>query len=115
MTQITKIPLKIEADAELEALKDSAATQRALDYYLKPSVTQRCNEQKVFNVSDDVGYEEALLHASELMRFALTYAHGGAASVQGPHLDLIRGMAHFVEMAKDLVDKTIDKQKAPAR
>jgi hypothetical protein len=35
--------------------------------------------------------------------------------VQGPHLDLIRGMAHFVEMAKDLVDKTIDKQKAPAR
>ena len=72
MTPITKIPLKIEADAELEALKDSAATQRALDYYLKPSVTQRCNEQKVFNVSDDVGYEEALLHASDLMRFALT-------------------------------------------
>lgn len=65
----------------------------------------------MFNVSDDVGYEEALLHASELMRFALTYAQGGAASVQGPHLDLIRGMAHFVEMAKDLVDKTIDKQK----
>ena len=32
MTPITKIPLKIEADAELEALKDSAATQRALDY-----------------------------------------------------------------------------------
>ena len=114
MTPITKIPLKIEADTELEALKDSAATQRALDYYLKPSVTQRCNEQKVFNVSDDVSQEEALVHASELLRFALTYSQSGSGNVQGPHLDLIRGMAHFVEMAKDLIDKTVDKQKVPA-
>ena len=114
MTPITKIPLKIEADTELEALKDSAATQRALDYYLKPSVTQRCNEQKVFNVSDDVSQEEALVHASELLRFALTYSQNGAGNVQGPQLDLIRGMAHFVEMAKDLIDKTVVKQKVPA-
>ena len=59
MTPITKIPLKTEPDAELEALKDSAATQRALDYYLKPTVTQRSTEHKLFTVREGLSLEEA--------------------------------------------------------
>lgn len=34
MTPITKITPETEIEIELETFKDSAATQRALDYYL---------------------------------------------------------------------------------
>lgn len=46
MTPITKTPQKNESDSELESLKDTVATQRALDYYLKPSVSQHTVEKK---------------------------------------------------------------------
>ena len=111
MTPITKIPLKTEPDAELEALKDSAATQRALDYYLKPSVTQRSTEHKVFTVREGLSLEEAMVHASELLRYALAYAHECAGSLQGAQRDLTLGAVHFIEMAKDLVDNTVDTHK----
>lgn len=46
MTPITKIAPDNDTDIELEALKDSAASQRALDYYLKPAVSPHCVEKK---------------------------------------------------------------------
>lgn len=59
MTSLTKSPQKNESDSELDSLKDTVATQRALDYYLKPSVSQHTMEKKVFQVSSDVSQEEA--------------------------------------------------------
>ena len=62
MTPIIKIPIPAEPETELESLKDCAATQRALDYYLKPSVSQHVSEKKVFQVCDGLSQEEALVH-----------------------------------------------------
>ncbi|MBW0235006.1 MULTISPECIES: DUF6124 family protein [Pseudomonas] len=115
MTSITQMPLKTDPDPELEALKDSAATQRALDYYLKPSVSQQLNDQKVFLLREGVSQEEAMVHASELLRCVIATAQGSSESLQGSHRDLVLGMVYFVELAKTCVDSVVDAQQLPAR
>lgn len=115
MTPITKIPLKTDPDLELEALKDSAATQRALDYYLKPAISQPLNEQKVFNLREGVSQEEAMVHASELLRCAMASTQGSMESLPSAQRDILLSLMYFVEMAKMCVDKVIDAQQLPAR
>jgi len=110
MTPITKTPQKNESDSELESLKDTVATQRALDYYLKPSVSQHTMEKKVFQVSSDVSQEEALLHASDYLRCGIASAHGAAEHLHGPQRDLLLSLAFFMESSKQLVDRAIDVQ-----
>ena len=108
MTPITKITPQTEADIELEALKDSAATQRALDYYLKPAVSQQFFEKKLFIVRSDLSQEEAMVNASDYLRCAIATAHGAAESQQGSPRDLFLSVAHFAESAKMLLDKALD-------
>ncbi|MBW3505199.1 MULTISPECIES: DUF6124 family protein [unclassified Pseudomonas] len=110
MTSLTKSPQKNESDSELDSLKDTVATQRALDYYLKPSVSQHTMEKKVFQVSSDVSQEEALLHASDYLRCGIASAHGAAEHLHGPQRDLLLSLAFFMESSKQLVDRAIDVQ-----
>ena len=110
MTPITKTPQKNESDSELESLKDTVATQRALDYYLKPSVSQHTVEKKVFLVSSDVSQEEALVHASDYLRCAMVSAQGAAEHQQGAQRDLLVSLLFFIESSKQLVDRAIDVQ-----
>jgi len=115
MTPITKIALQTEPDNELESLRDSAATQRALDYYLKPSVSQQGLEKKMFLVSEDVSQEEALVHASDYLRCAIASAQGAAEHQQGSQRDLLMSILFFMESSKQLVDRAIDVQQLSAR
>ena len=115
MTPITKIPLSTELDIELEALKDDAATQRALDYYLKPAVSQPSREKKLFLVSDDLSEEEALVNASDYLRCGLSMTQNAAENHQGQHRDQFLAVAFFIESAKQLLDKALDMQQLPAR
>ena len=108
MTPITKTAPDDDIDIEMEALKDSAASQRALDYYLKPAVSQHCLEKKIFVVRSDLSHEEALVNACDYLRCAIAVALGGAESQQGAQRDLFIGVAHFVENAKMLLDKALD-------
>ncbi|WP_339478119.1 DUF6124 family protein [Pseudomonas sp. RL_5y_Pfl2_69] len=110
MTSLTNSPQKNESDSELDSLKDTVATQRALDYYLKPSVSQHTMEKKVFQVSSDVSQEEALLHASDYLRCGIASAHGAAEHLHGPQRDLLLSLAFFMESSKQLVDRAIDVQ-----
>ena len=110
MTSLTKSPQKNESDSELDSLKDTVATQRALDYYLKPSVSQHTMEKKVFQVSSDVSQEKALLHASDYLRCGIASAHGAAEHLHGPQRDLLLSLAFFMESSKQLVDRAIDVQ-----
>ena len=115
MTPITKIPLNTEPDPELESLKDSVATQRALDYYLKPPVSQPPPEKKVFFVSNDVTQEEALLLASDYLRCAIANTQGGAEHQFGPQRDLLLNLQFLIESSKQLIDRAIDVQQLSAR
>lgn len=114
MTSLTKSPQKNESDSELDSLKDTVATQRALDYYLKPSVSQHTVEKKVFLVSSDVSQEEALVHASDYLRCAIASAQGAAEHQQGPQRDLLMSLLFFIESSKQLVDRAIDVQQLAA-
>ena len=115
MTPITKITPETEIEIELETFKDSAATQRALDYYLKPAVSQHYFEKKLFIVRSDLSQEEALVNASDSLRCAIATAQGAAESQQGSHRDLFLSVAHCVESAKMLLDKALDVQQVSAR
>ena len=110
MTPLTKIAPDTEPDAELESLKDSAATQRALDYYLKPAGSQPPPEKKVFLVNSDLTQEEALLHASDYLRCAIANAQGGAEHQFGPPRDLLLNLLFLIESSKQLIDRAIDMQ-----
>ena len=115
MAPILKIPLEDEPETELVSLKDCAATQRALDYYLKPSVSQQGLEKKMFLVSEDVSQEEALVHASDYLRCAISSAQGAAEHQQGSQRDLLMSILFFMESSKQLVDRAIDVQQLSAR
>lgn len=115
MTPITKIPLNTEPDPELESLKDSVATQRALDYYLKPPVSPTPPEKKMFLVSNDVTQEEALLSATDYLQCAITNAQNGAEHQFGPQRDLLLNLLFLVEWSKQLVERAIDLQQQSAR
>ena len=114
MAPILKIPLEDEPETELVSLKDCAATQRALDYYLKPSVSQHVSEKKVFQVCDGLSQEEALVHASEYLQCAIASTLGAAEYQQSAQRDFLMGILFFKESSKQLVDKAIDAQQLPA-
>ena len=115
MTPITKIPFETESDAGLESIKDSIATQRALDYYLKPPVSQQVPEKKIFQVSDDVSQEEALVLASDYLRCAIANAQSASEQQQGSQRDLLLSLLLLMEPSRQLLDKAIDMQQLTAR
>ena len=90
------------------SLKDCAATQRALDYYLKPIVSEASSGERFFAVSRHVGREEALVHASDLLRCAAAIAHETADSRHGAGRDLALSIGHMVDMAKAMVDRSLE-------
>lgn len=108
MTPMTSMPTDINTDAELEALKDNVATQRALDYYLKPSVSSRTLENKLFVVRNDLSQEEAMVHASDLLRCAIASGQESAENLEGSQRDLAFSVVYIMEMAKALVDRALD-------
>ena len=114
MTPIAKIPVETEPYGGLESIKDSIATQRALDYYLKPPVSQQVPDKKIFQVSDDVSQEEALVLASDYLRCAIANAQSASEHQQGSQRDLLLSLLFLMEPSRQLLDKAIDMQQLPA-
>ena len=55
-------------DGTFPSLQDCPAAKRALDYYLKPGVSQTQSEHRFFDVHHSISAEEALVHACDLLR-----------------------------------------------
>ena len=64
----------LQIDTSLTSPQGSAAAQRALDYYLKPAVSENEVEERFFDVNRNISREEALVHASDLLRCAAAIA-----------------------------------------
>ncbi|WP_137983188.1 DUF6124 family protein [Pseudomonas viridiflava] len=62
----------------------------------------------LFTANPDVSPEDALMHASDLLRCAATSACGFSDSMTGTQRDMTLSIMHLVEMAKVMVDRTID-------
>jgi hypothetical protein len=99
-------------DDELLFLRSSGAAQRALDYYLKEDVTGPAIDDSLFEVRNDVSDEEALVHASDLLRSAAATAYEAASSAQGNTRDLAFSVVYLIDMAKAMVERSLH---VPAR
>lgn len=95
-------------DTSLTSPKGSAAAQRALDYYLKPAVSEAVAEERFFDVNRNISSEEALVHASDLLRCAAATAYESANNLQGTNRDLAFSTVHMIDMAKALLDRSLN-------
>jgi hypothetical protein len=102
----------LQIDTTLTSTKGYAAAQRALDYYLKPAVSEVAVEERFFDVKPDISAEEALVHASDLLRCAAATAYESANNLNGASRDLAFSTVHMIDMAKAMIDRSL--QGAPA-
>ncbi|MEE4077467.1 DUF3077 domain-containing protein [Pseudomonas viridiflava] len=65
-----------------------------------------------FKANPDLSHEDALVHASDLLRCAVTSAYEFSDSMSGAQRDLTLSIMHLTEMAKTMVDLTLDSMAA---
>ncbi|WP_350616016.1 DUF3077 domain-containing protein [Pseudomonas sp. HY7a-MNA-CIBAN-0227] len=92
---------------ELLFLHSSGAAQRALDYYLKTDVTESVTDGTLFEVKAEVSDEEALLHASDLLRSAAATAYESANGTLGNSRDLAFSVVYLIDMARAMLERTL--------
>ncbi|MFL1552885.1 DUF6124 family protein [Pseudomonas sp. D47] len=96
---------------ELLVMRNSGAAQRALDYYLKENVSAPIPDDMFFDIKPGISHEDALVHASDLLRSAAAAAYESASSRQGNQRDLAFSVVYLIDMAKAMVEQTLQ---APA-
>ena len=99
---------------ELLDMRNSSAAQRALDYYLKEDMSPAHPDDAFFHVKPDISHEEALVHASDLLRSAAATAYESANSHQGNQRDLAFSVVYLIDMAKAMVERSLQAPKAQA-
>jgi hypothetical protein len=99
----------MQIDTSLTSPQGSAAAQRALDYYLKPAVAEEEVEARFFDVNSNVSSEEALVHAADLLRCAAATAHESATQLQGTNRALAFSTVHMIDMAKAMVERSLER------
>lgn len=109
MNQSTNDLPDMHIDTTFTSPLDSAAAQRALDYYLKPAVSEGVAEPRFFDVNRNISGEEALVHALDLLRCAAATAYESANHLQGASRDLAFSTVHMIDMAKAMVDRSLEK------
>ncbi|RMO96155.1 hypothetical protein ALQ33_01635 [Pseudomonas syringae pv. philadelphi] len=67
----------------------------------------------LFSANPNISPEDALIHASDLLRCAMTSAAEFSDSMTGTQRDMTLSIMHLVEMAKVMVDSTIDNPQTP--
>jgi hypothetical protein len=109
MNQPTNDRPDMQIDNTFNSPLDSAAAQRALDYYLKPAISEEVAEPRFFDVNRNISGEEALVHALDLLRCAAATAYESASHLQGANRDLAFSTVHMIDMAKAMVDRSLEK------
>ncbi|MBF8007078.1 DUF3077 domain-containing protein [Pseudomonas brenneri] len=94
-------------DDEIKLLQDSAAAQRALDYYLKEDPGLAADDVTWFEANPAVSSEEALIHASDLLRSAAAIAYELADNKLGGTRDLAFSVVYLIDMAKAMLERPL--------
>ncbi|MBZ9781225.1 DUF3077 domain-containing protein [Pseudomonas sp. REP124] len=112
MTQPSDDLPDIQIDTSLTSPQGCAAAQRALDYYLKPAAAEEAGEVRFFDVNKNVSGEEALVHATDLLRCAGATAYEAAKQLQGSSRDLALSVVHMIDMARAMVDRALERHQS---
>ncbi|MBJ2244956.1 DUF6124 family protein [Pseudomonas haemolytica] len=99
---------------ELHDMCNSGAAQRALDYYLKEDMSSPASDGTLFAIKPGISQEEALVHASDLLRSAAATAYESACSHQGNQRDLAFSVVYLIDMAKAMVERSLQGPGAQA-
>ncbi|GFM68510.1 DUF3077 domain-containing protein [Pseudomonas cichorii] len=60
-----------------------------------------------FTASESLGQEEALVHASDLLRCAMATAYECGDNLSGSQRDLAFSVVHLIEMANTLLERSL--------
>ena len=99
---------------ELHDMRCSGAAQRALDYYLKEEMSVHVPDGTLFAIKPGITQEEALVHASDLLRSAAATAYESASSHQGNQRDLAFSVVYLIDMAKAMVERSMQAPETQA-
>ncbi|SFA93087.1 DUF6124 family protein [Pseudomonas sp. NFPP24] len=105
---------EIPEDTELQDLRSSGAAKRALDFYLKEDMSAPAPDDALFAIKPGISPEEALVHASDLLRSAAATAYESASSHRGTHRDLAFSVVYLIDMAKAMVERSLQAPEAQA-
>ena len=111
---MTTSPYPLPETADILDMHSSGAAQRALDYYLKEEVSIPGTDDRFFSINPDISQEEALIHASDLLRSAAATAYESASSHQGNNRDLAFSVVYLIDMAKAMVERSLRAPQAQA-
>ena len=105
---------RIAAPEETVATMGFTAAQRALDFYLKENMSTPTPDGTFFAIKPGISQEEALVHASDLLRSAAATAYESASSHQGNQRDLAFSVVYLIDMAKAIVERSLQAPDAQA-
>ena len=100
-----------DSESHLSSLQGSHAARRAMDYYLKPIISESVEPERLFEVRRSISSEEAMIHASDPLRCAAATAYEAANHLRGTHRDLTFSVVHMIDLAKALVDRCVEGSK----
>ena len=114
MTTRTHLTPETSELTEVNDMCTSSAAQRALDYYLKEDMSPSALDGAFFAIKPGISQEEALVHASDLLRSAAATAYESASNHRGNHRDLAFSVVYLIDMAKAMVEQSLQLPKAQA-
>ena len=88
-----------------------SATQRALDYHLKPEPAAPRHPpatERIFQVSHGISGAEALNHAASVLRCAAAAAYESADNLRGNERDMAFSVVHMLDIARTLLDRSLE-------
>jgi hypothetical protein len=98
-----------EAYIAEELLKDRAAAQRALDYYLSPAPEPKPKKSStMFIIAPDVDNESLLVHACETLASINVMASNHAFDLEGAQRSTALAIQQMVSLAELAVNRALD-------
>ncbi|UVM62288.1 DUF6124 family protein [Pseudomonas sp. B21-010] len=104
-------------DSIEDLLKDRAAAERALNYYLNPKPPESSTDPRIdslFSVTAKADADTLLTSTSETLASIKAMAEDLAFEVEGTRRSVALGIHQLVELCQLLVDKALDQLEAPA-
>ena len=91
-----------------DLLKDRSALCRAVDSHLAGTQVTLAGQKRVYSISEDVTLEDAQLYVADLLRCASVTVHQCGDQLGGADRAMVFSVWHLLEMAKAMMDRSID-------
>ena len=91
-----------------DPLRDRSALYRAIDFHLTGKQPAPPDEMRFYNVSKDVSFEDTQLYVADLLRCASVSAYQCGDQLKGADRAMVYSIWHLLEIAKAMVDHSIE-------